>query len=168
MKHLMKDAKARCVSIATDHSRGSGIVLFEGVVLTCFHMLETGSRILVDGELAEIAACAPEHDMALLSVQTEKFAPITFAKAVRDQPAFYIGNPGQHVGICVRGFIVDVSKHAIYFDGRVRGGASGSGLYSSAGLVGLVTAIEVRDKIVSFGIAKPSAIIRKFLKEVLQ
>lgn len=165
--NVVEYAHNRCVRIKTDEHHGTGVIIHTNFVLSCFHCLEVGSEVLVNGQEARIVVVSPKEDLMLLMINSGKFEPIQFAEASLGQKVFYVGNPGTHENIAVGGYIVDMNERKLFIDGTIRAGASGSGLYTNEGLVGLVDALEVRGGQTSFGVGTQSSIIQKFIRESL-
>lgn len=153
--------------------RGTGVIIAKNLILTNAHILQSVSKVLVDGKMAETLAKSGKYDLALLSVETEDLPEVQIDEPKKPgQSVFYVGNPGKVKDLVGIGVIVKIDERFIYADFlqdvNSVAGASGSGLYSMNGhLIGLKKGIVLKNPdgpFLSFSI--PADKIKAFLEEV--
>jgi S1-C subfamily serine protease len=134
----------RNVQVTTEENRCSGVILSTGVVLTAFHVLQTDSKIYVNGKEAELVLVRPDIDIVILHAETESLPDIVFGTDVGiATPVVAIGNPNGMVGLVSFGFVVfrDDKDH-LFTDTLAMHGFSGGGIYSTTGtLLGIMQGI---------------------------
>jgi len=139
---------------ATERPAGSGVIVHpDGYVLTAHHVVANARRIAVvtAGEFrapAVIVSADPDHDLALLKIETVGLseAPIGYAGSVRlDQEIIVAGfSFGLREVSIVRGRIAAVRtkgvKRVFQVDAAINPGNSGAALFNPQGeVVGIVT-----------------------------
>lgn len=159
----------RNVYVSTKGGHGTGIIVFQDMVLTVFHNLQVDSDIKVNGKVAKIIKVDPKHDLCLLYFKTpDGTTPIVFCTKFQpvDEVAC-IGNPLDHTGVILLGRIFDYKRNFIFTDAHILPGFSGGGMYNEKGqLLGMIVAVEgVKGLGYPYAIAIPSSTIVKFLTE---
>lgn len=159
---------ARNVFIETDNGFGTGVIISQGAVLTCFHNLQATSEVKVNGVIPKILKVSPKYDLILLGITTSKVSPIEMATlTTQDEEVVVYGNPLGHRGTILRGRIIDLVNDKIYIDAHVFFGSSGGGVYNKKGqFVGIVSGMEGEKGFgMPFGVVIPSYTVFKFLEE---
>jgi S1-C subfamily serine protease len=147
-------------------THGSGVIIGQNLILTCFHNLTTDNDIKVNGVNAIIIKVDPQHDLCLLGVPTPYVSPIEFAETVaQEDEVTVIGNPLGHKGMITHGQVVDIDNGVFYVDAHVFFGSSGGGCYNKGGqLIGIVTKLEGRQQWgFPYSVVIPNSVIFKFL-----
>jgi S1-C subfamily serine protease len=130
-KQVIREAMSRYAIIETGNgSRGSGVVIYTGFVLTCFHILDAGCGIRINGRKAKIVAADPKNDLVLLSVKTKKVAMVKFGTVDLGETVVFVGNPSGASGVLMFGRVGYVNTQKILHDGHGGPGISGSGLFN--------------------------------------
>lgn len=148
--HYSAVTRARAMSVAirgegftNPHVAGSGVLLDETHVLTCFHMLSKPSDELTvytyDGRYikAHPAQVDVAHDLAVLvleSTATVFFTPV-FADGVEvGEPVMAIGNGLGSMSMCAKqGIVSGVEKYYVLSDVRINHGDSGGPWFNEKG-----------------------------------
>lgn len=163
---MMTKPAQRNVLVSNAFGTGSGVIIGQDLVLSCFHMVVTGSDIFVNGQPAQIVKVDPKNDLVLLRVETKYVSLIKLAESgsVGDELIIY-SNPLNHVGMVLHGRIVDIAHGYIYTDAHVFFGSSGGGAYNAADeLVGIVHGMQgVNGVGTPYGILIPAGTIFRFL-----
>lgn len=148
------------------NGHGTGVWVADNLVLTNFHVLTINSATFVEDKLAKVVRVDTLNDLALLSVEIGKIAPLNIAEGVSiGEFVYFVGNPHDHRKAVFTGRIVDVTEPYIYADAHPMPGCSGSGLYNQKGeLIGLISSME-GDEVHGFTVsmAVPANIIITFL-----
>ncbi len=170
------------VEVYTPDGAGSGVFISsDGVILTCYHVVEGASSIevvTVDGERYDALLYGSDtwSDLAILKITAEKSFPYaTFARSanadssciVVGETVIAIGNSlGSLGGSITSGIIAGISREIavegvpmtlIQTDATVSPGNSGGGLFNLYGeLVGIVNAKSVAASAGEIGFAIPS------------
>lgn len=154
----------RCVLVTTSSSRGTGIILKNGLVLTNFHMLDVDSETYVWGKKVEKLTVFTAKDLTLLHIPTHDFPMLQFADPVIGETVTYYGNPFDQTCVAIQMTVISVMKGKVYFNGMILPGASGSGVWNKDGkLVGIVEGRQSANGWNGFGYAIPSSVIRGVL-----
>jgi S1-C subfamily serine protease len=157
------------VFISTKGGHGTGIIVFQDMVLTVFHNLQVDSDIKVNGKVAKIIKVDPLHDLCLLGIKTPKgTTPVVFCITFgQNEAVACIGNPLNHKNIILKGEIIDFMNGFIYSDIHVMPGFSGGACYNEkAQLLGMVTAMQgEKGAGYPYSVIIPSQVILKFLME---
>ena len=159
----------RNVSVTTKNSSGTGIIVFQDMVLTVFHNLHVDSDIKVNGKVAKIIKVDPLHDLCLLGIKTPNGTTlIVFSKKFFPTEEVYcVGNPLDHKGVILVGRIFDFKNNLIYIDAHILMGMSGGGMYNDKEeLLGIVVAVQgIKGIGYPYGIAISANTIISFLIE---
>lgn len=140
--------------VAAEKPAGSGVIVHsDGYVLTAYHVVTNARRIVVvtAGEFrapAILVSADPEHDLALLKIETVGLteAPIGYAGSVRlDQEIVTVGFPfGLREVSVTRGRIAAVRTKGVQrvfqVDAAINPGNSGGALFTHRGeVIGVLT-----------------------------
>lgn len=165
-KLAVQTATDRYVYIETGKGQqGSGVVIYTGLILTCFHNLEAHAGIKVRGKRAEIVKVDPKHDLLLVSVKTKRFDMVQLGSVELADTVVFVSNPNLLSGVLMFGRVGYVSKKMIVHDGHGAPGVSGSGLFNlQSELVGINYAVRGEDVTGNWlTIATPANKFRKVL-----
>lgn len=166
MEDVMTKPARRNVLVQTEDGRGSGVLIASNLVLTCFHLVSVGSDLRVNGKPAIILKVDPKNDLMLLTAEVGYASILELAQSGNmDEEIIIYGNPLKHLGMVLRGRIVDIDGGFVYTDAHIFFGSSGGGAYNKKGeLIGIVSAIETKVPYGSpYGIIIPAPTIFDFL-----
>ncbi len=174
LSSVVESVQEAAVSLSTNSSRGSGVVVAPDTVVTNYHLVRGASTVTVrtnDGRnhTLQVGTTAPDRDLALLRGDLD-VAPITLGNmsdVVTGQAVIAIGNP-EGFGFTVTEGIISARERSfpegtyIQTDVPINSGSSGGPLINSDGeLVGINT-FKIRDS-ESLGFAIPVSAVKSLL-----
>lgn len=141
---IINSAMARNVSVHSENGRGSGVIVKTGLVVSAFHNIHIGEKLMVNGKETVILKVDPFNDLMLLKAETPEVTDLQFVDRVfQSMKVFSVSNPLYHKGLMSFGRIADIDKGRFFSDLHVLQGSSGGGVYSEEGkLVGVIAAVE--------------------------
>lgn len=182
-KNVVQDAKALTVIISNDtfggSGRGTGILLDETHVLTCFHLLQTpkDELLIYTHPLGRVIVARPEtidreDDLAILVLESSavvKHSPV-FQETVEDgEPITAIGNAlGGMKWFVTKGVISGQERGMLVTDALINPGNSGGPWINANGEIVALTdwRIGPEEEIPGMAGGIPAKTINRFLENV--
>ncbi len=182
----IQNYKEAVVTIEAGGSKGTGFNVSEdGIIITNHHVVDNMKKVGVYfpngfSQEAEVVKKMPEHDIALLRIDTENLLPFLELSKEGEweagDPITFIGNPLMHHQIANDGSIIglmetsSLDNDVLMLDAPVYKGNSGSPVIDEEGkVIAVIYATMMRDvdgKRKSVGLAIPVESISDLLKSI--
>lgn len=174
------DALEATVQIRVDNGHGSGcIISSDGFIVTNYHVVIKSKRLKVilnsSQEFeARLIAQDPEHDLAIIKIETEGLATFNFGDIPQwGEPVWAIGSPldPANLNSLSNGIMSGMAKNAnselIVTNVGINGGNSGGALVdSNMNLVGIVVSKIQGFTIEGLGMAIPTKYVQEFITKL--
>ncbi len=171
---------------------GSGIIIkSDGYIMTNHHVIAGAGTIYVSNRSdkadsdreykATLVGVNKENDIAVLKIDAEGLAPVTYGNSDKVQPgdlAVIIGNPLGELGDTVSAGVISAKDRTVSIEDRtmslmqtdasVNPGNSGGGLFNESGqLIGVVVAKSAGSNVEGIGFAIPVNVAAKIADEII-
>ena len=162
-------------------SEGSGFFIRSSYIATNYHVIEgaTAAYIKLVGKqttyrVENIAATAPEHDLAILKVSNTNSAVLPLANSDKveiGETVYAVGNPKGLEGTFSKGIVSAIQTGSnnqwIQIDASISPGSSGGAVLNSRGeVIGIATAIHKDEDAQNLNFVVPSNYLKVLLRKV--